>query len=738
MIPTVLDGTLTGHLYYDTNGNATQDFGEPNLPNVDVEITNVVGIVQIVTTDANGNWGVTVPEGNTTSNIDVTDPDFPLGATQTEGTNPTTTFVTGSSLIAETDDGFVVPSLNNGTLTGHLYYDTNANGSQDAGEPNLPNIDVEITNVLGIVQIVATNANGDWSITVPEGNTISNIDETDLDFNPAFVQTQGTDPTTTIVIANSTTSEISDGFSLPVTDLGVLKGHLYLDANGNGNQENGEANLPNIDVQIIDAFGIVLIVETDTNGDWQASLPTGPATSNIDVTDPDFPTGAIQTEGTNPTTTVVIANVTTNETDDGFTFTDLETGTLKGHLYNDLNGNGTQDTTEPDLANIDVEVTDVLGIVQVVETDVVGNWSAILPEGTATSDIDITDPDFPEGAIQTEGTNPTTTVVLANVVTSEPSDGFQAPVNLQNYSGHMYLDLNGSFSQDSDEPNLPNVDVEVIDANGVVQTLTSDANGDWSILLPLGNVTTTIQINDPDFPENAVQTEGENPTNSIITTGTPITEVDGFYVTALSTESLTGHIYEDLNGNSTQDPNEPSIPNIDVEVTDALGISQTVESNAIGDWSALVPLGNALSFIQVDDVDFPDFTMQTQGSNPTLINVISGVVNTELDGFYLERLKVFNAISPNNDSKNDFFYIQGIEKYPDNKLSILNRWGVIVYEVKGYGQNGRLFRGISEGRATLGKDEQLPTGSYFYFLEYRDESVDLQKKTVTYILINKN
>jgi len=734
-IPNLQNGILEAHLYEDLNGNATQDSGEPNLPNIDVVITNVLGLVQTIATDVNGNWSITVPVGNTISNIDESDPDFNPAFVQTEGTDPTTTNVIANTTSNEVNDGFQDSGLAVGTLTGHLYEDLNGNNTQDTGEPNLPNIDVEITNVLGVIQILTTDVNGDWSVNVPIGNTISNIDENDPDYNPLFIQTEGTDPTTTLVVANVSTSEVNDGFTIPTSTTGTLNGHLYNDVNANGNQDLGEANLPNIDVEIIDALGILQIVVTDANGDWQASLPQGPATSNIDFTDPDFPAGATQTEGTNPTTTVVVLNVITNEPDDGFNFTGTQTGTLNGHLYNDLNGNGNQEAGEPDLADIDVEITDALGIIQTVVTDVTGNWQAILPEGVATSDIDFTDPDFPVGVTQTEGTNPTSTVVVNNVNTNEPDDGFEVPINNQNYSGHIYLDLNGSFSQDSNEPDLPNIDIEIIDANNITHLVTSDANGNWSISLPFGNVTTTIQTNDPDFPANAVQTEGDNPTSNVIVLGTSLMELDGFYVTELSTERITGHMYEDVNGNSIQDSNEPNIPNIDVEVSDALGITQTVESDVNGDWEALVPLGNALSFIQTNDLDFPEYTTQTQGSNPTMITVTTGDVNNELDGFYLERLKVFNAITPNNDGKNDFLYIQGIDRYPDNKMTILNRWGVVVYEAINYGQNGKLFKGLSEGRATLGKDEQLPTGTYFYFMEYRDELGDL-KKIDGYLYIN--
>ena len=105
-----VNGTVSGHLYIDTNGNGTQDAGEPNLANVDVVITDVNGGTQTVATDASGNWTATVPAGATTANVDETDPQFPAGYTQTEGTDPTTvTAVAGQNTIAG-NDGYAPPA----------------------------------------------------------------------------------------------------------------------------------------------------------------------------------------------------------------------------------------------------------------------------------------------------------------------------------------------------------------------------------------------------------------------------------------------------------------------------------------------------------------------------------------------------------------------------------------------------------------------------------------------------
>uniref|UniRef100_UPI00232B25B8 gliding motility-associated C-terminal domain-containing protein n=1 Tax=Olleya namhaensis TaxID=1144750 RepID=UPI00232B25B8 len=82
-------------------------------------------------------------------------------------------------------------------------------------------------------------------------------------------------------------------------------------------------------------------------------------------------------------------------------------------------------------------------------------------------------------------------------------------------------------------------------------------------------------------------------------------------------------------------------------------------------------------------------------------------------------LVIFNEISPNGDGDNDYFVIQGLQNYPDNTLRIYNRWGNVVYEKFRY-QND--FEGVSEGRATVKKDDKLPVGTYYYLLDLGDGS----------------
>ena len=92
---------------------------------------------------------------------------------------------------------------------------------------------------------------------------------------------------------------------------------------------------------------------------------------------------------------------------------------------------------------------------------------------------------------------------------------------------------------------------------------------------------------------------------------------------------------------------------------------------------------------------------------------------------------VHNAFTPNNDGTNEVFKIDNIEDticYPENSVEIYNRWGILVYETKGYDNSNKAFKGYSEGRVTVDKSAGLPTGTYFYILNYT--SVGLQGEII--------
>jgi uncharacterized repeat protein (TIGR01451 family) len=89
------------------------------------------------------------------------------------GSTPTGTFIRGSSLmsgdplsdVASADSAPIKVNLCPGVLGVHVFYDANGNGTQDSGEPDLPDWDVVTTDVVDTDLVLnwTTDANGNYS-----------------------------------------------------------------------------------------------------------------------------------------------------------------------------------------------------------------------------------------------------------------------------------------------------------------------------------------------------------------------------------------------------------------------------------------------------------------------------------------------------------------------------------------------------------------------------------------------
>lgn len=95
---------------------------------------------------------------------------------------------------------------------------------------------------------------------------------------------------------------------------------------------------------------------------------------------------------------------------------------------------------------------------------------------------------------------------------------------------------------------------------------------------------------------------------------------------------------------------------------------------------------------------------------------------------------IYNNLTPNGDGINDFLFIDGIEKFPENTVTIVNRWGVEVSKINGYNNNEKVFRGYSSGSLTLGGSNVLPSGTYFYIIQYTKAGGEAKK--IDYLYIN--
>ena len=63
------------------------------------------------------------------------------------------------------------------------------------------------------------------------------------------------------------------------------------------------------------------------------------------------------------------------------------------------------------------------------------------------------------------------------------------------------------------------------------------------------------------------------------------------------------------------------------------------------------------------------------------------------------------------------------ENYPNNQIRIFNRWGVSVYETKGYQNDWNGSNYNSSGSTS----SNLPVGTYFYLLDLNGDGSNVKK-----------
>jgi len=77
--------------------------------------------------------------------------------------------------------------------------------------------------------------------------------------------------------------------------------------------------------------------------------------------------------------------------------------------------------------------------------------------------------------------------------------------------------------------------------------------------------------------------------------------------------------------------------------------------------------------------------------------------------FASEEIIPDGAFTPNGDGINDFWYIPNAEFYPDIYVTVYNRWGDKIFEIKGYNNEDKVWDGKRKGK-------ELPIGTYYYII----------------------
>lgn len=538
------DGAALGTTTTGANGNYS--FSSLTDGNYIVGVTTAAGYAQGATTatsaspnndDLRDNNGVTVVAGEVRSNF----------ITLTTGGEPTTDG-DGNNSNLTLDFGF----KGTATIGDFVWNDLNGNGIQDAGEPGLEGVTVILKNAAGATLATTTSsAVGAYSFVnlVPGTYSVTFVTPINLVASPSKVTTGGgndtndSDPvggvvSNIVLIAGQTNNNIDAGF---YSNLMAVGDRVFYDLNNNGVRESATENgIPNLTVNlyldanndnVVDGAAIATTT-TDANG---AYLFTGLAPNNyiVGVTPPagyisstnpaidpdnnvdldDNGTNLIGAEwrglaitlapGTEPNG--VVTNSNTNITYDfGF----FQPASIGDFVWNDLNGNGTQDAGEPGLAGVTVTLKNAAGAtVGTVTTTAAGAYSFTnLAPGTYSvtfaKPINFNPTPSNLGADDTKDSDPIAGVVSgivlsAGQINNTVDAGFFKLVNLY---GNVWHDANGMLDNQVNKTSnvaIPvGLNIYLVDAatNIVIDFTSTETDGTYNFIGIMANKTYRVVL----------------------------------------------------------------------------------------------------------------------------------------------------------------------------------------------------------------------------------------------------
>ncbi|MBC2319661.1 SdrD B-like domain-containing protein [Listeria booriae] len=261
-------------------------------------------------------------------------------------------------------------------------------------------------------------------------------------------------------------------------------------------------------------------------------------------------------------------------------------GSVSDVMFEDLNGNGTQDAGESKgIAGIKVELHNDQGtLVGTATTGADGRYSFTdLPDGTYYLHVDMSTLPTDEKLYTTQGINGSDgnstyfTITNGNAVTGFHFGFYpnEAP-KLGSVSDVMFEDLNGNTSQDSGEKGVAGIKVELRNTQGeLIASTTTGADGRYTfsdvsdgqyyIHVDL----TTIPKNEKLYTTEGINGADGNSSYFTVSNGNAITGFHfGFYP---QQGAIQSYVYNDANGNGQKDGGEAGISGVHIALYDEAG-----------------------------------------------------------------------------------------------------------------------------------------------------------------------
>ncbi len=684
--------TMSGTVFFDTNGDGVLDAGDAGQGSVTVRLYRDVnsdglldgGDILLTSTDTAGDGSYSFDVASSGDFVlDIDTGDLPAGSNLSTD-NLEVASLAGFGLTDSGNDfGYTLPAM----VGNRVWVDADVDGIQDGGESGLGSVTVNLLDSGGST-IVSTTTAGDGSylftgiapgdyrveFVAPAGYSFSPVDQggdDTLDSDAAV----GTGRTGLFTLgATDVDVTLDAGLYQPVS----IGDRVWVDADADGIQDGGESGLAGVTVNLLDAGGGT-VASTATAGDGSYSFtglvpgdyrvefvaPSGYSFSPVDQgaddtadSDADVTTGR--------TALVSLPPGSTDLTLDAGLYEDASVGDL---VWVDADADGVQDGGESGLVGVTVNLLDAGGGT-VASTATAGDGSYsftglvpggyrvefVAPSGYSFSPVD-------QGADDTADSDADVTTGRSPLFTlSSGEDDLDVDAGL--YEGasvgdFVWVDTDADGIQDSGEPGLAGVTVNLLDAGGGTVASTATAgDGSYSFtgvtpgeyrvefVAPSGfSFSLVDQGVDDTADSDADVTTGRSPLFTLVSGQSEVDVDAGLYEDA----SVGDFVWVDTDADGVQNGGEPGLAGVTVNLLDAGG--GTVASTATaGDGSysftGLVPGDYRVEFVApsgysfspldqgVDDAVDSDADVTT-GRSP-LFTLVSGQSEVDVDAGLFE------------------------------------------------------------------------------------------------------
>ncbi len=601
-------GTIGDFIWLDQSDDGVQDAGEPGLGGVMVQLTSfgpdgVAGggddTVVMTTTAADGSYRFeNLPPG--AFEVEVTG-GIPANVRNTydpDVAGPGNSVSSVTLTIAEPDDldqdfGYYAAS----TLGDRVWFDVdNSGGVDDGTEPGIVGVQVTATyfgpdGVLGgaddEVFVTTTSSTGDYLfVNVPDGNyRVAITDGIAAGLTQTFDSSGSpSDGASNVTLA---TQNLLQDFSY--TGNGSIGDRIWFDSNEDGVLDAGETGLAGVAVTLtwygpdgVAGGGDDIVLTTTTNATGQylfPNLPDGEFLVEVDETTlpsgltPTYDRDGMLATPDGSTRVSLTAGADVIDVDFGYS----GSGSIGDTIWFDRDGDGVFDADEYPLVGVTVQLvwdSPTGPQTYTTTTNAAGQYLfSNLPPGDY--DINVVTSTLPAGLTATfdgdqvaNGLGNTSAEALAQGESNISQDfGYNGSAAI---GDTIYLDLDGSGTQDPGEPGIVGQVVELTwnDAPGGPQTYTTTTGANGSYLfdnLPDGNFTVEVvggivnvstNTGDPTGP-------GVGDSTNVVTIAGGVDRLDqDFGYRGIN--SIGDMVFWDQDANGVDDATDPGLPNVDV------------------------------------------------------------------------------------------------------------------------------------------------------------------------------